>query len=91
MPKTKVVEDKIQSVEHFPIKFLTPAGIDVRSDKEGIPQYKYSNAAPDSFTVSEWRDKRFRQQYPGYDVKVFMKDGKVASGNMKLANVRSGK
>ena len=32
-----------------------------------------------------------KMDYPGYDVKVFMKDGKVASGNMKLANVRSGK
>ena len=69
MARLKDVEKKILLVEGFKVTF-TQAGKDVRGDKEGIPQYPYGNAASSTWTVGEWKAKRFRPQYPGDDVRV---------------------
>lgn len=79
MTRLKDVEKKILLVEGFKVTF-TQAGKDVRGDKEGIPQYPYGNAAPSTWTVGEWKAKRFRPQYPGYDVRVFDGSGAEATG-----------
>ena len=62
--------------------------MNVRGDKTDIPQYSFIRKAPDSWTVTEWIKNRFKQQYSGYDVQVLTKGGTIASGNMKLENVR---
>lgn len=87
MPQLKNVEKKIEQVEHFRVDF-TFGGLNVRGDKENIPQYIYAVAAPGSWTVAEWKRQRFAQSYPGYDVQVYTSTGLPASGGMKLANVR---
>ena len=83
----KNVEQQILRVEGFAVDFLQ-AGRDVNGTKEGIPAYPYAIAAQDTWTVSEWIAKRFKQSYSGYDVRVHTKTGGVAAGNMKLATVR---
>ena len=88
MPKVKKVEEKIANVEKFSKVSFYRNGVDVRGDKEDIPQYGYSSAAPSSWTIAAWRSKRFKVTYPGYDVKVFLKNGSEAAGTMKLATVR---
>ena len=88
MPKVKKVEERIANVEKFFKVSFYKNGVNVRSDKEDIPQYGYSSAAPSSWTIAEWRSNRFKTTYPGYDVKVFLKSGSEAAGNMKLATVR---
>ena len=90
MPLLKNVESKIQSIERFRVAF-TKNGVDVKGNKADIPQYSYLVAAQGNWTVSEWINKRFRQLYPGYDVRVFTKNGTIATGNMTLATVRGEK
>jgi len=88
MPKLKSVERKIANTEGFEVTIRYPDGRDMRSDKEGLPSYPYHNAAKHDSTVAQWRDTRFKQTFPGYDVTVWLADGSEAHGVMKLATVR---
>lgn len=88
MPKLKSVERKIANVEGFEITIKYRGGRDVRSDKDGLPAYEYHNAAKNDFTVAQWREQRFLQRYPGFEVTVWLADGYEADGRMKLATVR---
>lgn len=87
MPILKNVEEKIKAVEGFKIEFIQN-GTNVRSDKSDIPQYTFINKAPDDWTVDEWKTKRFKQAYPGFDAKVYNSDGTVAVGQKKLSSLR---
>lgn len=87
MPILSYVESKIKEVEGFPVVFRQN-GKDIHGTKENIPSYPYSSAAQDSWTVQEWKSKRFQQIYPGYDVDVRTQNGGIAAGNMKLSTVR---
>ena len=82
------VERKIRRIEHFEARFLYPDGTDVRSDKEGLPQFPYEVAASGDITAEAWKQTRFRQAYPGYDVKVLNARHALVQGNTKLATVR---
>ena len=89
MPILKNVEARIESIERFKVAFThTKNGVDVKGNKQDIPQYPYTMAAPGSWTVSEWKSNRFKQFYPGYEVRVYTKAGGLASGNMKLSTIR---
>jgi len=87
VPKVKNVEKKIWDVENFEVRFMMN-GKDVKGHKEGLPQYKYQNAAKNNMTVEEWRKKRFDSSYPGYQVDVLDVDGVAAPGQKKLSTVR---
>lgn len=87
MPMLKNVERKIEEVEGFRVEFFY-GGVNVRDDKENIPQYPYMVAAVESWSVAEWTLNRFKQVYPSYDVRVYTKLGMIAAGNMKLSTVR---
>jgi len=63
-------------------------GKDVRGSKGGIPQYQYAKAAKNDMTVREWKERRFGQSYPGYDVVVYDGDGNEVPGQTKLGTVR---
>ena len=88
MPKIKNVERKIWEVEGFAVRFLYRDGTDVRGDKTGLPQYPYERAASSDVTVEAWKQARFRQTYPGYDVDVVDGYNGSVQGNTKLATVR---
>ncbi|MGO8747713.1 MAG: hypothetical protein ACLQNE_17210 [Thermoguttaceae bacterium] len=88
MPKVKSIERKIANTEGFEVAILLADGRDVRSDKDGLPTYPYQNAAPNNFTIAQWRDQRFKQAYPGYDVRVWLADATEAHGATKLGTVR---
>ena len=94
MARVKTVESKIARVERFPEVHFLRNGVNVRGDKEDMPQYDYSTAAPSSWTLAEWRRNRFWKSFPGYDVKVCMRlaNGQLteAAGNMKLSTIREG-
>ncbi|WP_363796818.1 hypothetical protein ABU614_16315 [Lysobacter firmicutimachus] len=87
MPKIKAVEKRIWDVEGFDVQFHQN-GKDVRGDKQGVPQYGYERAAKNDMTVSEWRDTRFHNSYPGYQVEVLDGDGAFVHGGTKLGTVR---
>ena len=83
------VERKIRRVEHFEARFLYLDGTDVRSDKAGLPQYPYEVAAGGMITVDAWKRGRFRMVYPGYEVRVLDRRGRIAPGNTRLSTVRA--
>ena len=82
------VERKIRRVEGFRVRVLHLRGADVRSDREGMPQYNYHRAADNSITVETWKATRFRASYPGFEVDVLDARGNSVQGNTKLETVR---
>jgi hypothetical protein len=82
------VERKIRRVEGFRVRVLHLRGADVRSDREGIPQYTYHRAADNNITVQTWKATRFRPSYPGFEVDVLDARGNSVQGNTKLETVR---
>lgn len=88
MPKIKNVERRIWEIEGFAVRFLYRDGTDVRGDKTGLPGYPYERAASNDITVETWKNTRFRQVYPGYEIDVLDGYNSSVQGNTKLATVR---
>jgi hypothetical protein len=90
MPKVSKVEADIFKSEGFQITLKYPDGRDVRSDKAtNVKAYaKPQKMAKNSFSVKEWKDKRFKKQYPQFRADVLKADGKKAGGNTKLSTIR---
>lgn len=89
MATVKQVERRIEKIEGFRVQILHGRdGRDVRSDKGGVPQYPFERALKGSNNVKAWRDHRFAQQYPGFDVEVLDASGRVAHGGTLLTTVR---
>ena len=88
MPKVMRVEKQIWDVEGFAVVFLYEDGRDVRGDRLGLPGYSFQNAAKNSMSVADWKAKRFRSHYPGFDVAVLAGDGSRVHGGSLLATVR---
>jgi hypothetical protein len=84
------VERKIRRVEGFRVRILHLNRIDVRGDREGLPQYNYHRAADNDITVETWKETRFRTSYPGFEVDVVDRRGNSVQGNTKLETVRAG-
>jgi len=88
MPKVGRVELRISQIEGFLVKLLHPGGVDVRSDRAGLPTWPYERAARDSWTVADWKRERFSQTYPGFSVDVLDGDGNPVAGQTRLETVR---
>ena len=89
MAKVKSVEKRIWDIEGFDVRILHPDGRDVRGDMEGLPPYsRYERAAKNEMTVAEWKEKRFKSIYAGFDVDVVDGHGESVHGATKLGNVR---
>jgi len=84
------VERKIRRVEGFRVRILHLNRIDVRGDRQGLPQYTYHRAADNDITVETWKETRFRSSYPGFEVDVVDRRGNSVQGNTKLETVRAG-
>ncbi len=84
------VEEKIEDVEGFQVNFLhQKSGNDVRGHKDIGGNYKYDYKAKNGYTVSNWIENRFKNNFPGYDVEVLNGNGEPVPGNTKLETVRS--
>jgi hypothetical protein len=87
--KVGSVELKIGRIEHFAVRIRYLNGPDVRADRTGMPTWPYERAARDSWTVAEWREGRFCNVFPGFDVDVLDGDGNViTAGQTRLETVR---
>jgi hypothetical protein len=84
------VERRIRRIEGFRVRILHLNRIDVRGDREGLPQYSYHRAADNDITVEAWKETRFRPSYPGFEVDVVDRRGDSVQGNTKLETVRAG-
>ncbi len=94
LTSVKGVERKIRRTEGFEVRILRPPDTsrrrDVRSDKQRMPSYHFTNAADGEWTVKKWKDARFHPIYPGFDVEVLGRSGDAADGHTRLVTVRAG-
>jgi len=75
--------------EGFRVQFRDrQTGRNVRDNLEGITSYPYAKMARNSWSVNRWKEQRFNQCFPGFDVCVLRNDGRVAHGRTLLATVR---
>lgn len=89
MAKVGSIELKIGRIEHFRVRIRYLNGPDVRGDRAGMPTWPYERAARDAWTVADWRERRFCNVYPGFDVDVLDGDGNVVgAGQTLLQTVR---
>jgi hypothetical protein len=89
MPTVKNVERQIFRREGFRVQFRhKQTGRNVRDGLEGIRSYPYAKMARNKWSVKYWREQRFNQCFPGFNVCVLMYDRSVAHGGTLLATVR---
>ena len=87
--KIGTLEMKIARVEGFQVRVRHRDGRNVRSDREGMPQWPYERAARDAWSVAHWKQERFVSVYPGFEVDVLDGDGVVVEfGQTLLETVR---
>ena len=89
MPTVGYIEDKIRRVEGFEAHFMRD-GRNVNSNMEDLPGYPYERAAPNAWTVAQWKEQRFKAHFPGFDVKVLNAMGEEVRGPFILETVRNG-
>lgn len=82
-------ERRIKRVEGFEVNFLHPDGRDVKGNRDIGGNYTFENRAPDRFTVSHWKQNRFKDDFPGFEVEVLDGEGEAVPGNTRLDTVRS--
>ena len=89
MSTVKRVESQIFRREGFRVQFRDrQTGRNVHDNLEGIKSYPYAKMARNSWSVNRWKEQRFNQCFPGFDVAVLRNDQHVAHGRTLLATVR---
>lgn len=86
MPKVSYVEKTIYELEDVRVDFIKN-GKNVRSEVDLPYNYNAIYATKNSATVS-FLQQKLKNQYPGYDFKVYDGYGNVARGNTQLGNLR---
>ena len=75
-------------LEDFDVEVIDKDGKVVDPKKNGFAKFDFEKRAKGSTTVNDWKEKRFKKTYPGYDCRVLQADGTEAHGNTKLETVR---
>ncbi len=88
MSRVDSIESEIFNVEGFTVKFRHADGRKVRIDRDGLASYPYQRAAWNDITVAQWREQRFKTNYPDYGARVLYGDGTEAHGVTRLSTVR---
>jgi hypothetical protein len=91
MPTIDKIAREIRDFEGFDVRIRQSVSKgDLRSAKTNVPGYKrrYNRIAWNTFTVNDWRRRRFADDYPDYIVDVLKPDGSVATGKTELAKLR---
>lgn len=87
--KVANVEKRIRKVEGFEVRLRDSAGRRLRRDRQGLPGYRFRNAANKNLTVDAWKHRRFEKIYPGFHADVLDVQGHAVAGNTKLATLRA--
>ena len=86
MPKVSYVEKTIYELEGVRVDFINN-GKNVRSEVDLPYNYNARYATKNSATIN-FLQQKLKNQYPGYDFKVYDCDGNVARGNTLLGTLR---
>ena len=89
MPTIDKIAREIRDFEGFDVRIRQADSTSNNAAK--MPGYKrrYNRIAWNTFTVNDWRRRRFEGDYPEYTVDVLKPDGSVATGKTALAKLRS--
>ncbi len=89
MPTIDKIAREIREFEGFEVRIRQAAAS--RGELKSMQGYKrrYDRIAWNTFTVDDWRRRRFNDDYPGYVVDVLKPDGSVATGRTALAKLRA--
>ncbi|MFY9261797.1 MAG: hypothetical protein WAO71_14995 [Gallionella sp.] len=81
---------EIYEIEGFGIEFLDKDGNSLPPHQNGLPSYQkeYERRSRGTWTVNEWKEKRFNNLYPGYTVNLLKEDGTIAAGQTHISTVR---
>ncbi|MDC7676906.1 hypothetical protein [Asticcacaulis machinosus] len=82
------MQSKIKSKEGFDIVFKNSDGRDRNDSAHLRRRYGFLLKAKGSFTVSEWKEKRFKYRFPEYECDVLDGNGNICANQMKLINLR---
>jgi hypothetical protein len=91
MPTIDKIAREIRDFEGFDVRIRhAESNGHAHTAKSNVPGYKrrYNRIAWNTFTVNDWRRRRFAHDYPDYIVDVLKPDGSVATGKTGLAKLR---
>ncbi len=89
MPNIDRIAAEIEKFEGFAVR-IKPA-VKAEGAKKNLRSYarNHERIARASFSVADWRRRRFDSVYPDYDVEVLFGDGRTASPRTLLAKIRA--
>jgi hypothetical protein len=85
MPNIDRVAKEIETTEGFAVRIRTT----ITQTKRSHQKYSYQRIARGSFTVADWRRRRFASAYPDFTVEVLFGDGRPASPRASLSKIRA--
>lgn len=83
------VSDTIGEVEGFVVRFVIPGEDERHVGHRRVEEYPFVKAANKSWTVAQWRAKRFQPHYPEFEVEVINGEGSPVHGKTLLTTVRN--
>jgi hypothetical protein len=91
MPTIDKIAREIREFEGFDVRIRQAKLPRAPHADKSVPGYKrrYNRIAWNTFTVDDWRRRRFEDDYPDYIVDVLKPDGSVATGKTALAKLRA--
>ena len=89
VPSIERIVAEIEKFEGFAVRIRPPSN--GQTPRTNLRSYarNYERIARASFSVADWRRRRFDGAYPEYDVEVLFGDGRPASPRTLLLKVRA--
>jgi hypothetical protein len=89
VPSIERIAAEIEKFEGFAVR-IRPASR-VQTAKTNLRSYARSHEriARESFSVADWKRRRFDAYYPEYEVEVLFGDGRTASSRTLLSKIRA--
>jgi len=89
VPSIERIAAEIEKFEGFAVR-IRPLSDGVKA-KTNLKSYARSHEriARASFSVADWRRRRFDEFYPDHDVEVLFADGRIATPRTLLSKIRA--
>jgi hypothetical protein len=88
MPTTEKVTAEIQKFEGFAVRMRPAAGAPAAKTLRSYAR-SHARIARESFSVADWKRRRFDALYPNYEVEVLLANGKPAPPKTTLSKIRA--
>ena len=88
MPTTEKISAEIEKFEGFAVRIRPAAGSVARKSLQSYAR-NHERIARESFSVADWKRRRFDSLYPNYEVDVLLADGRPANPRATLSKIRA--